>query len=56
MQKKRFSESVGSGQGTPGKYYPFLEKSVDCDALFSNADIDANAEFQHPPAKIPKYL
>jgi len=43
-------------EGTEGKYYKFFEKQVNCDALFSNPDIDAEGEFVHPPAKIPKYL
>ena len=43
-------------KGIDGKYYKFIEKEVNCEALFSNPDIDAEAEFQRPPSKIPKYL
>lgn len=42
--------------GIDGKYYKAIKKEVNCEDLFSNADIDANAEFKSPPAKIPKYL
>jgi hypothetical protein len=43
-------------EDTEGKYYKFIEKKIDCDALFSNPDIDAEGEFPSPPRKIPKYL
>ena len=42
--------------GTPGKYYDVIEKTVDCDALFSNPDIDAPGEFCDAPKKPPKWL
>ena len=43
-------------EGDDGKYYKSIKKQIDCDALFSNSDIDAESEFQQPPRKIPKYL
>ena len=43
-------------QGEPGKYYQALKKEVNCEALFTNPDLDAEGEFQFPPKKIPKYL
>ena len=58
---KSIKESCGeicdtNVEGIEGKYYKFFDKRVNCDALFSNTDIDAEGEFQQPPAKIPKYL
>ena len=43
-------------EGENGKYYKSIKKKIDCDALFSNSDIDAESEFYQPPRKIPKYL
>lgn len=43
-------------EGKPGKYFDFIEKKVDCEALFSNPDIDDPTQFYEPPKKIPKWL
>jgi len=42
--------------GEQGKYFEVLKKDINCEALFTNPDIDAEAEFEFPPKKIPKYL
>ena len=39
-----------------GKYYNFIEKAVDCKALFENDLGDLPSEFPSPPRKFPKYL
>jgi len=58
---KSIKESCGEvcetdKEGVDGKYYKFIEKKIDCEALFTNPDIDAAGEFESPPKKIPKYL
>jgi hypothetical protein len=35
------------------QYYEQIRKQVDCQALFSNPDIDALSEFDDPPKTIP---
>ena len=42
--------------GKPGKYFDEIQKKVDCDALFSNPDIDDPSQFHDPPKRIPKWL
>ena len=42
--------------GVPDKYYDFIEKEVNCKALFENDLIDRPSELPRPPKKIPKYL
>ena len=42
--------------GKPGEFFDFIEKQIDCDALFGNDDIDKPGTFLSPPSKIPKYL
>ena len=42
--------------GKPGKYFDEIHKKVDCDALFSNPDIDDPSQFHDPPSRIPKWL
>ena len=39
-----------------GKYFEFIQKNVDCPAIFKNTDIDKVSEFKDPPMKIPKWL
>ena len=41
--------------GKPGKYFDEIHKIVDCDALFSNPDIDDPSQFHDPPSRIPKW-
>ena len=43
-------------KGVKGKYYNFIKKEVNCDALFENQDIDRPSQFYSPPARIPKSL
>ena len=38
------------------EYFDFVEKEINCMALFTNPDIDASSEFEFPPAEIPKWL
>jgi hypothetical protein len=38
------------------QFYDEIEKEINCSALFSNADIDAESEFDQPPKEIPTYL
>ena len=45
-----------SKTGTPGKYFNKIEKTIDCDALFANPDIDAPGDFHDAPRKPPKWL
>ena len=38
------------------EYFDFVEKEINCMALFTNPDIDASSEFEFPPTEIPKWL
>ena len=61
MRLKSIRDSCGEvcdtdKEGIDGKYYIFIQKNINCEAIFSNPDIDAAGEFHVPPKKIPKYL
>ena len=61
MRLKSIRDSCGEvcdtdKEGIDGKYYKFIQKNINCEAIFSNPDIDAAGEFHVPPKKIPKYL
>ena len=43
-------------KGKPGKYFDQIKKNVDCEALFSNPDIDDPSQLQKPPYQIPYWL
>ena len=38
------------------EFFDFVEKEINCMALFTNPDIDASSEFEYPPSEIPKWL
>ena len=38
------------------QYFDFVEKDINCMALFTNPDIDANSEFEYPLSEIPQWL
>ena len=42
--------------GTPGKYFDFVSKAVDCNAIFSNPAVDASSKVWPPPREVPKTL
>ncbi len=42
--------------GKPDKYYEYIEKEVNCEALFSNPDIDVPSQFTDAPRRPPKWL
>ena len=61
MRLKSIRDSCGEvcdtdKEGIDGKYYKFIQKNINCEAIFSNPDIDAAGEVHVPPKKIPKYL
>ena len=61
MRLKSIRDSCGEvcdtdKEGIDGKYYKFIQKNINCEAIFSNPDIDAAGEFHVHPKKIPKYL
>ena len=43
-------------KGQPGPFFDHIKKSVNCEALFSNPEIDILSDFPHPPKRIPKWL
>ena len=42
--------------GKPGEYFDHIKKNVDCQAIFSDSDVDRVSEFEFPPHRIPKWL
>ena len=40
----------------PGEIFDELKKSVNCEALFRNPNIDGPSQFKEPPKRIPKWL
>ena len=40
----------------PGEIFDELKKSVNCEALFRNSNIDGPSQFKEPPKRIPKWL
>ena len=59
---KSINESCGDTcnqriNGEPdNQFFDFVEKEINCMALFTNPDIDASSEFEYPPSEIPKWL
>ena len=59
---KSINESCGDVcnqriNGQPdNQYFDFIEKEINCMALFTNPNIDACSEFEYPPSQIPKWL
>ena len=42
--------------GEPGEYFDHIKKNVNCQAIFSDPNVDRVSEFEFPPHRIPKWL